>query len=108
MREMTFAETNDYGYSETEDAKADISKGEALARHLKPRLSDPFSPGDVIKFKVRNYSYAALKANNGLFYCTGTGSMIPSRGLGFAEFLKVLDSDQVSDIKWTDQWRDVK
>lgn len=109
---MSFADTNDYGYTDKEPTQAaPPSKGEQLGRLINEKVKDPFHDGDVVKFVVLaryEYHYAALRAG-GKWYPTGSSSLVPSGPLTYRRFVEeVLNREDVTGIEISTGWEPVQ
>lgn len=64
--------------SSVAEPSTETNKTSYLRKLLTPEDVDPFSVGDVITWSTKwnystGYTYAAIKAGNGLWYTTGNG-----------------------------------
>lgn len=71
---------------------------------------DPFAPGTVLRWTaLGKYSFAALRADNELWYLTGGAGMYGTSMKTFNDLLEILDEpeNQISKLQVATEWEDV-
>lgn len=70
---------------------------------------DPFSEGDVIRWKVDGgYTYAAIKTNVGWFTTARDHNMYVRQTYRYMDLVKMLVKREVTDLEVPTGWRKVR
>lgn len=72
--------------------------------------TDPFPAGTVLRWKaLGKYSFAALRADNDLWYLTGGAGMYGTSMKTFPELLELLETpeNQISELMIAGEWEEV-
>lgn len=81
-----------------------VKRLHSLIESEKLQDSGGFAIGTVIKWDWNGYNYAALLANNNLWYITGTSNYYSHNGVSFKTLVKALSESNVNKVFVNDGW----